>query len=87
MDHRKKLKEYIDETGGVTAAAPVIGCAKITLWKVLSGRGGIGKEIAEKLESASAGKLKYGDILRIKPTIKQPPAKDKPRKARARGRK
>ena len=87
MDYRKKLENYIKHVGGVTVAATGIGCAKITLWSVLSGRRGVGKDVAEKLESASAGKLKYGDMLRIKPTIKQPPAKDKPRKARARGRK
>jgi len=87
VDHRNKLEKYIKDAGGVTAAATAIGCAKITLWSVLSGRRGIGKDIAEKLEEASGGRLKYGQMMRIRPTIKQPTAKDKPRKARARGRK
>lgn len=84
MDPRDKLRKYIKAAGGVTAAAPVIGCAKITLWKVLSGSNGIGKSVAEKLEEASGGQLKFGDMMRVKPTIKQAPSKRKPR---ARGRK
>lgn len=92
MDPRDKLRKYIKDAGGVTAAAPVIGCAKITLWKALSGSNGIGKSVAEKLEEASGGQLKFGDMMRIKPTIKQATRKRATKKAakrkpRARGRK
>ena len=94
MDPRQILRNYVASCGTYQDAADKLGCARITIQKVLGGQRGVGKGMAHQLADKSGGALKFGDMVRIEATApdgKQAPkakaAKDKPRKARARGRK
>ena len=65
MDPRQILRDYVATCGTYEDAADKLGCARITIQKVLGGQRGVGKELAYTWEANSGGALQFSDMIRI----------------------
>lgn len=78
MDHRKKLRAYIADSGGIKPVSWILGAAEQTLRGILNGWRGVSKSQAEKWEKRSRGALKADELIWIRATKKERPRKSRP---------
>jgi hypothetical protein len=68
MDSRTKLMAYVESVGGIPKAAEALRTPLPTMYGVCAGWRGVGRKLAARWEIESAGVLKAGEMIWVRPT-------------------
>lgn len=71
MDGRKHLLAYVELNDGIPQAAARLGLPYSTMAAICNGTRGIGKNLAQRMQTASGGALQADRLIWVRPMRKE----------------